>query len=133
MSSRIAGLVAAASVLLVATLGCSSSGTGTTAPSSATTAPLTTAPPTTAAARRPGETLGAFVFRTRCAACHGTRGEGNLGPPLVDIAEKMTEADQVSLVRSGRGRMPPFAPALTDADIAAVVAYTRTGLKQSQP
>jgi mono/diheme cytochrome c family protein len=46
----------------------------------------------------------------------------------VDIAEKMTEADQISLVRTGRGRMPPFAPALSNADIAAVVAYIRTQL-----
>jgi mono/diheme cytochrome c family protein len=122
MSSRLSGFVA--SVLLVAVAGCSGSGASSTtsAPSS------TTAPPTSVATRRPGETLGAFVFRTRCAACHGTRGEGNLGPPLVDIATKMTVADQVSLVRTGRGRMPPFSPALTNAEIASVVAYTRTEL-----
>ena len=73
------------------------------------------------------------MFRTKCAACHGTRGEGNLGPPLVDIAEKMTVAQQVSMVRSGSGRMPAFSSALTNADIASVVAYTRTGLRPSQP
>jgi mono/diheme cytochrome c family protein len=123
MPSRLPGLIAAAGVLLVAALGCSSDATGTTASSSSTTGP-----PTSADARRPGETRGAFIFRTKCAACHGTRGEGNLGPPLVDIAGKVSEADQVTLVRTGKGRMPAFSPALTDADIASVVAYTRTEL-----
>src|SRR3954454_20430850 len=104
-------------------MGCSSGSAGP-----ATEASSTTATASSAETRRPGESQGKFVFRTKCSACHGTHGEGNLGPSLVDIAEKMTEADQVALVRSGRGRMPPFAPALTNADIAAVVTYTRTQL-----
>lgn len=128
--------LAVAVAVVVAVAGCS----GTTAPgtangpapapgaSTATTAAITTTstPPAT---RRPGEDQGAFVFRTQCAGCHGTRGEGNLGPPLVGIADRMTEADQVALVRSGRGRMPPFTPGLRDEDIAAVVAYTRSELR----
>lgn len=68
------------------------------------------------------------MFRTQCAGCHGIKGEGNLGPPLVGIAPQLTEADELARVRNGRGRMPPFSPALSDADIAAVVAYIRTEL-----
>jgi menaquinol-cytochrome c reductase cytochrome b/c subunit len=68
------------------------------------------------------------VFRSQCAGCHGTKGEGNLGPPLVGIADRMPEADELAQIRNGRGRMPPFSPALSDDDIAAVVAYVRTEL-----
>lgn len=128
--------VGVALTVVVGVAGCS----GTTAPgpadgsaparaaTTATSAPITTTstPPAT---RRPDEAQGAFVFRTQCAGCHGTHGEGNLGPPLVGIAERMSEADHVALVRSGRGRMPPFSPGLRDEDIAAVVAYTRSELR----
>src|SRR3954468_7915021 len=127
MASRWPGLVGRALIvtacIVAAAVGCSSSSVAT-----ATRASSTTATPTSAETRRPGESEGAFLFRTKCSACHGSQGEGNLGPPLVTIAGKMTEADEVSLVRAGRGRMPPFAPALTNAEIAAVVAYTRTEL-----
>lgn len=68
------------------------------------------------------------MFRTQCAGCHGTHGEGNLGPSLVGVADRTTEADQQALVRAGRGRMPPFSPGLSEGDIAAVVAYTRAQL-----
>jgi mono/diheme cytochrome c family protein len=47
----------------------------------------------------------------------------------VGIGDHMTEADQLTLVRSGKGRMPPFAPALSDDDIRAVVTYTRNELR----
>jgi cytochrome c551 len=128
MPSRLVGLVGpalivTAGIVAAAAVGCSSSRAGT-----ATEASSTTAAATSAETRRPGESEGAFVFRTKCSACHGTQGEGNLGPPLVNIADEMTEAHQITLVRTGRGRMPPFAPALTNADIAAVVTYTRTEL-----
>lgn len=41
----------------------------------------------------------------------------------------MSEADQVALVQTGKGRMPPFATGLTDGQIRAVVAYTRAQLR----
>lgn len=71
-------------------------------------------------------TDGAGLFRAQCSACHGSTGEGNLGPPLVGIADRMSLAEQLDVVQSGRGRMPPFSPTLTNAEIAAVVQYTRT-------
>jgi mono/diheme cytochrome c family protein len=40
----------------------------------------------------------------------------------------MPEADELTQIRNGLGRMPPFSPALSDADIAAVVVYTRNEL-----
>src|SRR4051794_27428166 len=104
-----AALITAAAGCGLAVGGCSA------AEPSATTASTGAGPPiaTTAAPReeaRPGESQGAFVFRTQCAGCHGPTGEGNLGPPLAGVGDRMTEAEQVELVRTGRGRMPPFAP-----------------------
>jgi mono/diheme cytochrome c family protein len=77
---------------------------------------------------RPGESEGAFLFRTHCSACHGATGEGELGPPLQGIADRMTEVDQIAVVKSGKGEMPPFAPSLSDDQVRAVVDYTRTEL-----
>ncbi len=88
-----------------------------------------TAAPATVAPRRAGEADGAYVFRTQCAGCHGTGGEGNVGPPLVGVADRLAAADEVAIVRNGRGRMPAFSPALSDDEIAAVVEHTRTQLR----
>jgi mono/diheme cytochrome c family protein len=74
------------------------------------------------------ESAGARVFRTQCAGCHGSRGQGNLGPNLIGIESRLGVADQTAVVQNGRGRMPAFASTLTEADIAAVVDYTRTQL-----
>lgn len=74
------------------------------------------------------ESEGARVFSTQCAGCHGTRGQGNLGPSLIGIESRLSAADQTAVVENGRGVMPAFATTLTEAEIAAVVDYTRTQL-----
>ncbi|HMF05072.1 MAG TPA: cytochrome c [Acidimicrobiia bacterium] len=74
------------------------------------------------------ETAGARVFRTQCAGCHGTRGQGNLAPSLIGIENRLSVADQTAVVQNGRGLMPAFTTKLTAAEIAAVVDYTRTQL-----
>ncbi len=123
-------LVAACALtgLGAAVTGCSSNGPSTVARSEP---PSTTAdqPTTNPRIPRAGESEGAFIYRTHCAACHGSNGEGNLGPALVGIADRMSVDDQTALVRAGRGRMPAFLPGLSDAQIAAVVDYTRTELR----
>lgn len=102
------------------------------APPSASSAPVPATAASTAPSvgptRRPGEGEGAFVFRAQCAGCHGPRGEGDLGPALVGIAGRMTEAEEVARVRTGGGRMPAFTPGLTDEEITAVVRHTRDQL-----
>jgi mono/diheme cytochrome c family protein len=116
LALAVAGLVAAS---------CSTGSRPTTTPTVRSSPAGTTAGATAA----PGEDAGAFVFRAHCAACHGTHGEGNLGPPLVGIAARMTAPAELALVGNGLGRMPSFADALGKDDIAAVVAYTRTQLR----
>lgn len=83
------------------------------------------------AAQRVSTLPGQAVFATQCAKCHGARGQGGLGPQLAGgrVVERFPNvADQVEVVSEGRGRMPAFGASLTADQIAAVVAYTRTGL-----
>jgi mono/diheme cytochrome c family protein len=86
-------------------------------------------PTSTAGAKGAGpESEGARVFRTQCAGCHGTQGQGSLGPSLIGIESRLSVADQTAVVQNGRGLMPAFTSSLTEAEIAAVVDYTRTQL-----
>jgi mono/diheme cytochrome c family protein len=118
------GLIA---VVLISCTGTIQSGAPTTSSSSTTLA----TPPVEL--QLPGESEGAFVFRTHCATCHGAAGEGELGPPLQGIVNRMTEIDQIAAVKGGSGRMPAFASSLSDDEIRSVVDYTRTQLPESTP
>lgn len=74
---------------------------------------------------------GASLYATRCASCHGPDGGGGFGPALgggIVVQRYPDPADQTAVVVNGRGSMPSFADSLTEAQIAAVVEYTRTGL-----
>jgi mono/diheme cytochrome c family protein len=76
--------------------------------------------------------LGETIFATRCASCHGRDGGGGFGPALrggIVVQDFPNVADQVAVVTNGRGSMPSFGGSLTPAQIAAVVAYTREGLR----
>lgn len=98
--------------------------------------------------------VGAKVYTTKgCAGCHGAKGEGGVGPALAGGDAKVTfpnEADHIAWVETGSaphkgqpygdpnrpggqriaqsGGMPGFKGQLTDAEIAAVVAYERESL-----
>lgn len=72
---------------------------------------------------------GAEIFSGSCASCHGANGDGSFGPKLSDgrVVEQFPDvADQLEIVQNGRGAMPAFDGKLSQAEIDAVVAYTRT-------
>ncbi|WP_425497835.1 c-type cytochrome [Paraburkholderia ultramafica] len=84
---------------------------------------------------------GQHIYVTRCATCHGERGEGKLQhyPPLAgnQSIEMDSAVNAIRIVLNGgfppctrRNTepygMPPFAQNLNDADAAAVVTYIRT-------
>lgn len=77
-------------------------------------------------------TQGAGVlFAQRCAGCHGREGGGASAPRLAGgaVVDRFPDrAEQIAVVRDGRGRMPAFGGRLTDAEIEAVVTYTREQL-----
>ncbi|MCZ6506579.1 MAG: cytochrome c [Acidobacteria bacterium] len=85
---------------------------------------------------------GEKLFRQTCATCHGMNGQGvgSLGDPIVgnEFVALSSDADLVKFLIEGRPAthpdnesgvaMPPRGgnPNLTDEDLAAIVAYSRT-------
>jgi len=91
-------------------------------------------PPQALAARATAVTLnggnttaGALVFAQVCAACHGEEGKGGHGAGP-DITKVNTLELVANTVISGKNNMPPFAAALTFAQIRDVAAYVATQL-----
>lgn len=48
-------------------------------------------------------------YATNCAACHGPDRAGSLGPPLLNLGERLDYATFRHVVSAGRGQMPGFA------------------------
>ena len=77
--------------------------------------------------------IGQDVWQMRCAQCHGADGGGGIGPNIQNVEERLTDVEQRSVVVNGRnGRMPAFGATLVDADIDAVVRYTREILRSPE-
>lgn len=76
------------------------------------------------------EATGAAVYAGVCAGCHQPGGGGAVGaaayPSLIGNPRLAAAGYPIGLVLHGHGGMPAFGALLTDAQIAAVVAYIRT-------
>lgn len=70
---------------------------------------------------------GEQLYAQFCSSCHGSAGQGGVGPPLAGTVtvNYPDAADEIDIVTNGRLAMPPFGSALTEDEIAAVVAFTR--------
>jgi mono/diheme cytochrome c family protein len=70
---------------------------------------------------------GREVWIANCTGCHGAAGSGGVGPRLAgSVVDRFPEiADQIEVVREGRGMMPAWGGRLTPDEIKAVVRYTR--------
>lgn len=149
MPRRLAAFVLVSlAMALVVSAGCgggSSSGGDNAAsnpPTTSTPAPETTPTPDTskssasAATNESPEALGAKVFATRCALCHGPDGYGN-GPGAAALNPKprnyhdkaymdsRTDAQLLEVIRNGKGAMPKWGAILSDAEIQAVLKHVR--------
>jgi cytochrome c6 len=74
---------------------------------------------------------GEAVYKANCISCHGSTGTPSAGMAKMlgvkPAAEyKTTEKEQIESVTKGKGKMKPFTPKLTDAQIKDVVTYFRT-------
>lgn len=71
---------------------------------------------------------GAAIFGSSCAICHGSQGQGLVGPNLTDDLYKSVASltDIVAVIRdgAGNGAMPPQANVLNPSEIELVAAYT---------
>ena len=78
-------------------------------------------------------TIGKTLFNANCIACHGERGEGDLGPSLA-TQEFLTIADNTYLyetIASGRpGTAMPAWRHFSNQDVASLVKYIRTWQKE---
>jgi mono/diheme cytochrome c family protein len=78
-----------------------------------------------------GAATGRLIFTDNCATCHGSRGEGDIGPKLAGgtvVTRYPDERAEIAVVTDGRDGMPAWSGRLTAAQIRAVVDYTRNSL-----
>ncbi len=89
--------------------------------------------PTGAQAHDPTLLAGRKVFSAECATCHGSSGQGGVGPTFNDgrlLRDFPSPPEQVTFVSQGKGVMPSFAGVLTARQLAEVVAYERQVLSK---
>lgn len=73
---------------------------------------------------------GETVYQQACAACHGaTRAGAGMVPPLVAVNRRLDEAGILTILKTGRGAMPPAA-ALNDQQKHDVTDFL---LRRNQP
>ena len=87
---------------------------------------------TETAVSSPAEELGAQLYATTCAACHGESGSGGTGPVLnsqqilTRNSDEMLAETIVNGSHRPNGSMPAFGESLTSAELDALVAYLRS-------
>jgi alcohol dehydrogenase (cytochrome c) len=72
-------------------------------------------------------TRGRSTFESICAICHGAKGEGGVGVPLKNIADRMTLEQTIEKIKNPKDPMPKLFPAvLSDQTITDVAEFIRT-------
>jgi quinoprotein glucose dehydrogenase len=74
--------------------------------------------------------VGAIQYQVRCSACHGPDRKGSppAFPSLLDAGKRLSSEQIAAVIRTGRGRMPPFSNlSISDEALVALVQYVRTG------
>jgi len=72
--------------------------------------------------------VGKEVFDGRCVACHGTEGEGKIGPSFLDDTWLYDSSDEgiVESVRDGRPKgMPAWGKMLSEEELVGVTSYIK--------
>jgi cytochrome c oxidase subunit 2 len=76
---------------------------------------------------------GKTTYEASCAACHGANGQGMppVMPPLAGNANLKDAAMVISVIKNGRGAMPPVGAAFSDEELKAVATYIRNSFGNS--
>lgn len=71
--------------------------------------------------------VGAEVFASRCAMCHGDHRQGNppTFPSLIGVKQRKSDAEITTLLHNGKGSMPAF-PSLKPEEIAGLLHFLGT-------
>jgi cytochrome c6 len=77
---------------------------------------------------------GGALYKTKCAACHGTSGKGDTAvgkaDNIRDLAsadvQKQSDADLTTIITSGKGKMPAYGKSLKPNQVKDLVAYIRS-------
>ena len=77
---------------------------------------------------------GAAIYKAKCQLCHGPNGGGDTPSgktmKVRDLrsaeVQKQTDVELTKVISGGKGKMPPYGKQLSDADIAALIAFVRT-------
>ena len=64
--------------------------------------------------------VGADIYASSCASCHGAKAQGGSGPNLQGISDSNRVVDTILYGTSG---MPGFDGSLSDADISDLLAW----------
>jgi len=83
---------------------------------------------------KPGGSPGAMVYQSQCALCHGgdLKGAPPAFPSLVDYQKRLTDAQVITIIQNGKGRMPSF-PNVADARLTALLQYLKAGKDEAGP
>jgi quinoprotein glucose dehydrogenase len=81
-----------------------------------------------------GGGLATSLYQAQCSMCHGPDRKGSppAFPSLVDVGKRLGADEVAAVIRSGRGRMPPFATIQSFA-LMGLVDYVRTGIDSTAP
>ena len=70
---------------------------------------------------------GASLYAQNCAACHGDRGAGPIGPSLQKLSERKNAEQIAAIIRNPDPPMPKLYPGtLSDTDVADLTAFVET-------
>ena len=75
-----------------------------------------------------GGGLGSALYQQNCSSCHGPERKGSPPaiPSLVDVSSRLSGDEVASVIRNGRGRMPPFST-IQSYFLSALITYATTG------
>lgn len=73
------------------------------------------------------------LFRRNCSSCHGTAGEGGIGPRLAGSTKMESQTLIINQVLFGSEYMPPFAEMLSNEEIAAIATFIRNSWGNAYP